>query len=659
MVTRRAFLAVALAMLTAVVVAPSAFAHATLLRSQPSDSAVVAKAPRVVQLWFSEEISPKLSSVEVSDARGNAVEASSRVDRANPRLLTVALPALRTGTYSVSWNAFAEDDAHFTRGLVVFGVGTLAGAPVVTRPGNSLSAVEVALRWLNFGVLAALVGALAVARLVLLPLEAGRRGATVRAAARRSRRRVVAWALLCSVLALAVGAGLLVWRIVALTGELPKGASVSEAGQLLLGDTRWGTLWLGREGILLALVGVVLLLRHVDQGKRPRGQGLLASLPERLAWLSAGVLVLGLMVVQALTGHAAALDSSRTLALGAATLHLLASSVWVGGLLALIVGLWPVTGPRRSMPTSLVRACLKRFSWLATLSFGLVAATGLYYAGRQVASPDALVTTLYGRTLLAKSGLVLAVGAFGLLNSMLLHPRLAAPVAKLLRRPRGWTLLSLSRLRGFVLAEVSLGLLVLLAAGLLTAGPPARGPKFAPAPKTAASEVTRSVDDLLVTMSVKPNRPGENVFDVFAVSTRRPPPAEIDQVTLRFSRPATGAEIVSGPLKEVEPGRYRLGGRYLSLQGSWQIGVLVRRSGFADRTAQFAWTVASPGSPRPVVISDRPLGPLLTRAAAVILLLVLLAAIWISPLPRRVAPRFRQEAQRFPLSSTDPLQRRI
>jgi copper transport protein len=48
---------------------------------------------------------------------------------------------------------------------------------------------------------------------------------------------------------------------------------------------------------------------------------------------------------------------------------------------------------------------LRSFSGLAVLSVAMLAITGLYSAGVGVASPNALITTLYGRTLLVKTGL--------------------------------------------------------------------------------------------------------------------------------------------------------------------------------------------------------------------------------------------------------------
>ena len=75
---------------------------------------------------------------------------------------------------------------------------------------------------------------------------------------------------------------------------------------------------------------------------------------------------------------------------------------------------------------------------------------------------------------------------------------------------------------------------------------------------------------------------------------------------------------------QVAPSNYRLTGDYLRAAGSWQIEVAVERGGPADVVADFDWRAAPPAGP-PARLSDRPLGPFLAGASAVVGLLVLLA----------------------------------
>jgi hypothetical protein len=217
---------------------------------------------------------------------------------------------------------------------------------------------------------------------------------------------------------------------------------------------------------------------------------------------------------------------------------------------------------------------------------------------------------------------MLLVGLLGLTNSMLLHPSLAAPLARIFRRPAGWTPLSLHHLPRLVVLEVSLGIVVFLLAGLVTAAPTARDSAFATDEKTP-STLSQTVDDMVISLTVSPNRPGQNIFTVRAASTRRPPPAEVLRVILRLTYQDQDLGLKSVDVEEIEPGLYLIGGSELNLAGSWQIETVVRRRGLEDSVARFEWIVPPVGPENPAVLSNRPWEPVLTLAAAILLLLVI------------------------------------
>ncbi len=616
----RWLLAVGLAVLVATAVTPIVLAHANLVRSDPAANAILADPPQEIRLWFSETISPEFSSAQLLDINGRPVKLTGiRVDAADPTLMILTLPDLSAGLYSVRWRVLSATDGHFTQGPLVFGVGEGINmeSAVVAEPEIALPLPEILLRWLNFSGLMGLVGAVAMAYLVLKPSG---HAAAVDTAIAAARRRLLVWAIGCAGLALVGGLGLLVWQISILLETLPENASVWAVSWQLLSQTRWGILWLVRQGLLLGITGLIFWLyrRSPQQTNRQSDRFVLSLL---------SLLLPAALVIQSLTSHAAALTPNTALAVATDALHLLAAGLWVGGLLALIVGLLPLLWRDKANFVALIKAGWKPFSALAALSVAILLATGLYNTGRQVATVDALITTLYGQMLLSKIGLVLAVGAFGLLNSMLLHPRLAAPLARLLHRPSGWTPLSLKRLPTLVLFEAGLGLLVVLATSFITATPQALGPEFELVPEDIPSMLSQTVDDVLVTFSAEPNRPGQNIFNIRAVSTRRPAPAEIARVMARFTFLDQDMGRTSVDAVEIEPGLYQVGGNYLSLAGPWQIQVVVRRLGFEDSVATFDWAVPPAGEPRPVVLSTYRLEPVLTFAAATIILLISLTVV--------------------------------
>jgi copper transport protein len=623
--------------------APAASAHASLVRSDPPDNAVLASPPGQVRLRFDEAVSRVYTSARVLDVRGRTVPLPASPPMPTERLMVLPLPSLSDGVYTVTWTALSQDDGHVTHGSIVFRIGTGA---IPTRHQTDAAALsnlappEAVLRWINLSLLAGLIGALAVS---LIVLRAGSRRAADPGGhsppwtsagpwsgremnstkiLRSARRRVLQLALWCCWLSLAAGMGLLIWQAAALRSSLPEGTTLSRALWTVAASTSFGRLWLIRQSLLLALVWPLLALY--------RAEGAPYRAPDSSyrfdAALSVAVVV-ALCVAHAMGSHAAALPRDSGMAVAADAGHLLAAGGWVGGLIALSVGLLPLIRRDRADFTALVRACWGPFSLMAAVSVGVLAGTGLYSAGRHVASVDASLTTLYGRTLLTKVGLVIVVGVFGLLNSVMIHPRLSAPLARLLHRPRGWTAIRASRLPVLVVIEGGFGVMVLLASGVLTSAPPARVPQYAPAPQPTPLTLTRNVDDMLVTFSAKPNRPGPNVFTVTAASARRPALAPIKAILLHLTWQGEAGERVLVPMRKGEREEWRVGGNYFTRSGEWQVDVLVERGGTADRVARFGWAVSPLTPGRRVIVSDRPLEPILTRVALGVLLMLLVLGV--------------------------------
>jgi hypothetical protein len=102
--------------------ASSAFAHAKLQASDPKAGSVLAVAPKAVRLTFNEALEPSFSKLAVVDAANAAVALKhSEVDKANPKVMTVALPPLHAGQYRVQWSAVTSD-GHRVKGEFGFGV---------------------------------------------------------------------------------------------------------------------------------------------------------------------------------------------------------------------------------------------------------------------------------------------------------------------------------------------------------------------------------------------------------------------------------------------------------------------------------------------------------------------------------------------------------
>ena len=180
---------------------------------------------------------------------------------------------------------------------------------------------------------------------------------------------------------------------------------------------------------------------------------LLIRMAVRWSWVPY-LLLLSLVALMpvALTGHSSS-GGSHDIATNSLVLHLVAASVWAGGLFALLVHAW------RGGDHTDVAA--RRFSFAAGLAFVVMALTGVINAAVRVSFED-LTTTTYGRLLIAKIVALILLGVFGWMQR-----RGALPALEADPTGRG-PLVRFAAVEAFVLAAT-----VGLAVGLGRTPPPA------------------------------------------------------------------------------------------------------------------------------------------------------------------------------------------
>lgn len=105
----------------ALLLAPQlAWAHAHLKEATPAADQNVA-SPASISASFTESLEPAFSSLNVSDAKGQAVDlGKAALSQDNTLVLTVKQP-LSAGSYTVNWNVLSKD-GHKTKGKWSFTV---------------------------------------------------------------------------------------------------------------------------------------------------------------------------------------------------------------------------------------------------------------------------------------------------------------------------------------------------------------------------------------------------------------------------------------------------------------------------------------------------------------------------------------------------------
>lgn len=550
-----------------VVGATPAFAHATVVSSDPADSSRLQAAPARVSVTFSEDVSVAAGFLKVVDSKGE--EVSSGTAAADGATISIQLRSgTGDGSYIVSYRV-GSDDSHPISGAFAFVVGdgplvVASGAVVGGSTDRLVNAVFVAVRWTSFaGVV--LLGGLAF---VVLCWPAGRTDP-------RARRLIrTGWAATAG----SALAGLL------LQGPYVAGSGLTAVLDLDLLQATLGTTYgrmLCARLVLLGVLGVLAgrILRADDLApdrSRARDEDL------------AAICGLGVLATYGGVGHAAA-SRTPTLALMSDTTHLAAASLWIGGLVLLVSCLLP---PGR---TAQLAEVLPRFSRLALGSVAALVVTGTYQAWREVWPVPALWSTGYGRLLIAKvAGFLLLVG-LAYLSRRAVNRRYVRPLvhafsaeAEVTEHPAGRSPAedrAVRRLRAWVGVEALLGAGVLVLSALLVSTAPARATYSRPVEQSVvlASGGT-------ATIQLAPAKVGVNTLrvTVFDAQGRR---VDAQQVTATATLPSAQIGPLPVNLTRAGTGEYVAAAASLPRPGTWELVVRVQKSAFDRDVTQVDVTV--------------------------------------------------------------------
>jgi copper transport protein len=536
----------------------AAWAHAALLRTTPVASRTINTAPAAVRLTYSEPVEPRFAIVSVTDAAGRQL-ASGPPQRApgSPQTLVTPLHHTPQGWYLVFWRVISAD-GHPVRGAFTFAVGPSPGPPPQFRvPSLSETATTTQLlisRWVVFLSFMAALG-LFVFRIAI-----------ARPIGRVSLRAV----------SIAFGVALLVALVATPVYVLFATAQFSLRSVFDLSAivpvaraSSFGRDYLDLELVLaLFAVGAGIALA-ADKPERPRRS--VAELLSLWGALGAGVAVL---VLPGLAGHAGQ-RSPRGLGLPLDALHLAAGSIWIGGLIGLVV-LWLTVGAGTRVAA--LSVVVPRFSNVAFLSVLALTGSGIGQSFLEVPTLASLWQTSYGQALLVKIALLGAALLLAAVNLARTKPRLQAAGLQPQVGPGAAVLL-----RRLVQGEILFLVGALFAAAVLTSlAPPASAlarvkdisARVGPGP---VSEVV-SKGPYRVRVTVTPNRAAiQNRFSVSVTKNGRP--VRGAQVVSRFDMLDMDMGELSYRLRESQPGTFSKSAPALVMVGHWALAFEVTPPG--------------------------------------------------------------------------------
>jgi copper transport protein len=397
-VSRFVFIAV---LLTAWLSSSAAFAHASLVRAEPADGAMLAETPKALKLTFNEPV-----SVLVMRLIGPSGEVVAPGAVAENNVVTITPPQLRRGSHVLSWRVVSAD-GHPVGGSFVFSIGAASGSSVAASSNTSARS---ALWGAKLAIYAAMVLGIGG---VFFQSWAGAEGGA-------QATSVYVALLVVGLIAAPLSVGL--QGLDAL--DLP----VSQLMQAKVWRAGWETAY----GLTAFTAACAIIA------------GLLAlAAPVRLARALALVGLLGIGLALLLSGHAGTVEP-RWLTRSTVFLHGVTVAFWIGALIPLVVAIR--AGDRDA---------LMRFSRLIPVPLAVLIATGCLLMFVQLDRIDALWTTPYGLVLSGKLALVAVLIGLAAANRYALVPRFAASGSAPAARPLATSIRSELALALVILALVA------------------------------------------------------------------------------------------------------------------------------------------------------------------------------------------------------------
>lgn len=504
-----------------------ASAHASLESSDPSPSAILEDSPDAVRLEFSEVVSLPVDAVSLFDASGSPILGGSVSSGDSPStVLLTGFPKLDDGVHVVAWRV-VSGDGHLVQGAFTFtigaadfsgvDVGNLIGSVLAGRSGAAgVDTVLVIVRWISFLSLVIALGALAF---IVSPFVDRRRVSTT-----------VLGSLVVLTLATLVHFAV---QGVYLGSSSWSGLFDADSWSGVL-ETRFGVGSLVRLGLISLLVALTLAIPP-DDDERAR---------QRLAtswWQSSTALVgVATLVTFSVGGHPSAVPLAG-FAVGVDAVHLGAISLWIGGLVTVLIA------GRDSADV------VTRLSRVAVYAAPIAVVTGAWQTWRISGGLGELIETSWGRGMVVKIAMVVVLLALGGIARLAVRRSIDED-------PR--------RLRRLVATEVVVALAVMAASAYVVG----ESPVVARQPQVYSSTLAQG--SLIVDLTVTPGVVGNNEIHV-VVSPPGGALQRVESLEMRVTPP--GDDSVPITVSVVGAGPNHFVGRVAFVEaGEWLLEILVQ-----------------------------------------------------------------------------------
>lgn len=559
----------------------TSFGHAFVINSSPSQSGSIASSPQQIDVFFSEPVDLRYSNLKVLDSNGKQVDKGDvRYLQNDESKLTVSVPLLKDGTYTVSTNVLSQIDGHVTENAFVFAIGQAVLSTNVSSsgPSSTLYLPEAIARFPTLLAQVMIVGAAFGSLWMWRPLS---KISSLTESTSQTRhivnKNLAIYYVIAAIILVSSNFAILYFQATAINGSVID----------VLG-TRFGTVLLERSLISFIILGLSLYEYRQFRKKESHTFS---------KWESIGILTIGiiLLATTSLIGHAA--SSKQLMPLIIDFVHNLTASIWIGGTFYLAFVLIPILKASKMnlyYKLATLSVWIPRYSTLVVTLLGILIITGPFLLYILEDNLSLVIGSLYGTFLIAKlslAGLMVILGGY---SSVFIYNRVvdllkAAQVVGI--RPSNYKLPSgesdserkaestIVNFRRALVIESILGIALLLSVGLLvnTGVPESEMQNLSQASTAGSTEIehyesTRFVDnDTKIDLSITPFEVGNNNFKVSFLDVNGNP-IEVQSAEIKYRQIEESIGPITIDLEKQSTGVFSANASF-GIPGLWDMEV--------------------------------------------------------------------------------------
>lgn len=557
------------------------FGHAFVLSSNPSQSQSLPQSPQQVNVFFSEPVDLRFSHLKVLDSNGKQVDKGDVHHLQNDEsTLTVSVPSLKDGTYTVSTNVLSQTDGHVTDNAFVFGIGEAVVVPTnvsTTTTSSTLYLPEAMARFPALLAQVMIVGAAFGSLWIWKPLsKISSIAESISQIRKKVSKSLAIYYVVASIILVSSNFAILFFQAIAINGSI-----------IDVLETRFGTVLTERSVISFILLG--LSLYELRQFRKKKSYSF--STMETAGFLIIGII---LLVTTSLIGHGA--SNKQLVPIIIDFVHNLVASLWIGGTFYLAFVLIPKLQESTMhwySKLGTISVLIPRHSALVVTLLAIIFITGPFLLYILEDNLKLVIGSLYGTFLIAKltiAGLMVILGGYSSIfiqKQVVKSLKVGQVIGNKSNNPNFSNQSESKRnaestvikFRKALVIESILGIALLLSVALLvnTGVPKSEVQNQAQATSVVATqsvpfETTRFLDNgTKVDLSISPFEVGNNNFKVSFLDMNGEP-IDLQSAQIKYSQIEESIGPITVDLEKQSRGIYSVNAT-LGIPGTWDLEV--------------------------------------------------------------------------------------